>query len=140
MIIYFWNVTGLNNPLKQYKVFGLIKKHRIDVCGLLETKLCHMYNSWMKQWKLLSNVDIACNARIIFLCLILLMLVLFPYLTKVFMCHNLPGESLKFCSYIYIWVQHSYCEKGFMGWFKEVESCFFMNDPWRFQLNPLSGR
>jgi exonuclease III len=39
MIIYSWNIRGLNNPLKQHEVVGLMKKCKMDICGLLETKL-----------------------------------------------------------------------------------------------------
>jgi len=39
VIIYSWNIRGLNNPLKQHEVVSLMKKHKIDMCGLLETKL-----------------------------------------------------------------------------------------------------
>jgi exonuclease III len=39
MIVYYWNVRGLNSPLKQQDVVGLMKGKKIDVCGLLEIKL-----------------------------------------------------------------------------------------------------
>ena len=39
MKIYCWNVRGLNSPLKQYEVVNLMKKNKLDVCGLIETKL-----------------------------------------------------------------------------------------------------
>lgn len=39
MLVHYWNVRGLNNPLKQYEVVNLMKKNKVDVCGLVETKL-----------------------------------------------------------------------------------------------------
>jgi exonuclease III len=39
MIVYCWNVRGLNSPLKQHEVAGLMKGKKVDVCGLLEAKL-----------------------------------------------------------------------------------------------------
>ncbi|KAJ6377614.1 hypothetical protein OIU76_026568 [Salix suchowensis] len=39
MIVHCWNVRGLNSPLKQHEVVNLMKKKKIDVCGLLENKM-----------------------------------------------------------------------------------------------------
>lgn len=34
-----WNIRGFNSPLKQNRVKEFIKRHDIDVMGILETKL-----------------------------------------------------------------------------------------------------
>jgi hypothetical protein len=70
MIIYSWNIRGLNNPLKQHEVVSLMKKHKMDVCGLLETKLLSsrvgsMHKFRLRHWQYLSNTDVACTARIV---------------------------------------------------------------------------
>jgi hypothetical protein len=70
MIIYSWNVRGLNNPLKQHEVVGLMKKYRMDICGLLETKLtisrvASLHRLRLRDWKYISNVDTASIARIV---------------------------------------------------------------------------
>nr|TKR97177.1 hypothetical protein D5086_0000215700 [Populus alba] len=70
MIIYSWNVRGLNNPLKQHEVVSLMKKNKLDVCGLLETKMlpariASMHARRLKLWKYLSNAESAHTARIL---------------------------------------------------------------------------
>ena len=72
MIIHSWNIRGLNNPLKQHEVVSLMKKHKMDVCGLLETKLSSskvssMQQFQLKNWKVLSNAAAASTARIMVL-------------------------------------------------------------------------
>jgi hypothetical protein len=47
-----------------------MKKHKMDVCGLLETKMsfskvAFMHRFWLKHWKVFSNAGAAPNARII---------------------------------------------------------------------------
>jgi exonuclease III len=70
MIVHYWNVRGLNSPLKQHEVSGLMKSKRLDVCGLLETKLslakvgC-MHKLRLKTWQFVSNVEAAAYARIV---------------------------------------------------------------------------
>jgi exonuclease III len=70
MLIHCWNVRGLNNPLKQHEVVNLMKKNRTDVCGLVETKLISSKVSFMHRfrlgnWKFLTYVGAANNARIL---------------------------------------------------------------------------
>ena len=70
MIIHSWNIKGLNSPLKQHEVVSLIKKHKMDVCGLLETKLlpfrvASMHKLRLKHWKYFTNAEIAGTARIV---------------------------------------------------------------------------
>ena len=70
MIIYSWNIRVLNNPLKQHEVVSLMKKNKIDVCGLLESKMlpprvASMHKLRLKHWQYLSNADIAHTAKIV---------------------------------------------------------------------------
>lgn len=70
MIIYSWNIRGLNNPLKQHEVVSLMKKRKMDVCGLLETKLspcrvASMHRLRLRHWQYYTNVDVANTARIL---------------------------------------------------------------------------
>ncbi|KAJ6973799.1 hypothetical protein NC653_033969 [Populus alba x Populus x berolinensis] len=70
MIIYSWNIRGLNNPLKQHEVVSLMKKRKMDVCGLLETKLSPsrvacMHRLRLRHWQYYTNVDAANTARIL---------------------------------------------------------------------------
>ncbi|KAJ6291204.1 hypothetical protein OIU76_023294 [Salix suchowensis] len=70
MIVKCWNVRGLNSPLKQHEVVNLMKKSKVDVCGLLETKLSlskvlSLQKFRLKKWKFLSNVASSSFARIV---------------------------------------------------------------------------
>jgi len=70
MIICSWNIRGLNNPLKQHEVVGLMKKYIMDIYGLLETKLlpsrvATLHKFLLRDWKYLSNADVASTARIV---------------------------------------------------------------------------
>eukprot|EP00258_Populus_trichocarpa_P025573 XP_024441592.1 uncharacterized protein LOC112324175 [Populus trichocarpa] len=63
---------GLNSPLKQHEVASLMKRNKIDVCGLLEMKLssskvAFMQKFLLKNWKFVSNAEIANTARIVLL-------------------------------------------------------------------------
>ena len=70
MKIYYWNVRGLKRPLKQHKVVSLMKKNKLDVCGLVETKLASstvsfMHKLQLKHWRFLSNVTVSNTPRIL---------------------------------------------------------------------------
>jgi exonuclease III len=70
MIIYSWNIRGLNNPLKQHEVVSLMKKQKMDICGLLETKLLpskvsSLHKFRLRHWQFFSNADVAHTARIV---------------------------------------------------------------------------
>jgi exonuclease III len=72
MLLFSWNVRGLNSPLKQHELVRLMQKHKFDVCGLLETKLSSsklqsMHKFRLKRWKLVSNVEATSTARVIVL-------------------------------------------------------------------------
>nr|TKR98958.1 hypothetical protein D5086_0000197870 [Populus alba] len=61
---------GLNSPLKQHEVVSLMRKKKLDVCGLLETKLVpskvsSMQQFRLKKWKFVSNAAAALTARIV---------------------------------------------------------------------------
>jgi len=63
-------VRGLNSPLKQHEVVSLMKKNKLDICGLVETKLSSstvsfMHNLRLKNWSFLSNVAASNTARIL---------------------------------------------------------------------------
>lgn len=60
----------MNSPLKQHEVVNLMKKNKVDVCGLLETKMCYskvasMQKFQLKHWKFLTNDAMTGNARIV---------------------------------------------------------------------------
>ncbi|KAJ6353313.1 hypothetical protein OIU76_002349 [Salix suchowensis] len=72
MIVKCWNVRGLNSPLKQHEVVNLMKKSKVDVCGLLETKLSlpkvlSLQKFRLKKWKFISNAASSSSARIVVL-------------------------------------------------------------------------
>ncbi|KAJ6377603.1 hypothetical protein OIU76_026557 [Salix suchowensis] len=61
---------GLNSPLKQHEVVNLMKKSKVDVCGLLETKLSlpkvlSLQKFRLKKWKFLTNAASSSSARIV---------------------------------------------------------------------------
>ena len=39
MIVSCWNIRGFNNPLKHKRVLAHLKKNKVDIMGILETKL-----------------------------------------------------------------------------------------------------
>jgi exonuclease III len=70
MIVHCWNVRGLNSPLKQHEVYSLMKSKKLDVCGLLETKLslakvACMHKLRLKTWQFVSNAEAAAYAHIV---------------------------------------------------------------------------
>jgi len=70
MLLFSWNVRGLNSPLKQ--LVHLMQKHNFDVCGLLEinlvsSKLQFLYRFRLKRWKVFSNVEAVGTARVVVL-------------------------------------------------------------------------
>jgi len=78
MKICCWNVRGLNSPLKQHEVVSLMKKNKLDICGLVETKLSSSAVSFMdklrlKNWSFLSNVAASNTAHILIFWILLLL-------------------------------------------------------------------
>ena len=71
MIIASWNIRGFSKALKHNGVNHLIKKHEIDILGLLETKISldnlHwiMYNKF-PNWEMV-NISVHGAGRILVL-------------------------------------------------------------------------
>lgn len=71
MKIASWNVRGFNSPGTQDTVARLLKKHRIDVIGLLETKieeLAYLHQVLLIKfggWRAMQNLDIISGGRIV---------------------------------------------------------------------------
>lgn len=70
MIVSSWNIKGLNNPLKQHEVVRLMKKYKMDIYDLLETKMLFsrfacMHKFCLTNCKFFTNVDVASTARIV---------------------------------------------------------------------------
>lgn len=64
-----WNVKELNKPLKQREMGEYLKKHQINLAGLLETKvtlhnLQNSLNRCAKGWTYLNNYGCSANGRI----------------------------------------------------------------------------
>lgn len=63
-----WNVRGLNDDIRQFNVKALMKKHKVSVAALLETKIKYGKSSRvlasLGSWCLLENYDFAHNGRI----------------------------------------------------------------------------
>ncbi|XP_039072037.1 uncharacterized protein LOC120219279 [Hibiscus syriacus] len=69
MIISFWNIRGLNSPLKQNKVILRAIQNKIDILCLLETRVKSekseaIFNSKFSSWNICTNYDHATNGRI----------------------------------------------------------------------------
>ncbi|KAL0315180.1 UNVERIFIED_CONTAM: hypothetical protein Scaly_2881100 [Sesamum calycinum] len=70
MKIEFWNVRGLNRPLKQNGVAHLIKNNRLCLLGILETKLAataipKIINRLFPGWCQANNFDAIAGGRIL---------------------------------------------------------------------------
>lgn len=69
MKLLFWNVRGCNKPFKQKKIKALLCKHKIDVCGLLETRVknsnfLRISQKIFRNWHVINNYQFAGNGRI----------------------------------------------------------------------------
>ncbi|GFY92846.1 hypothetical protein Acr_08g0012420 [Actinidia rufa] len=69
MIISFWNIRGLNMPLKQNGILTHLRKNRVAIMGILETKLSHqaldrIAKNKFKCWKMADNFSHHPNGRI----------------------------------------------------------------------------
>lgn len=70
MIITTSNIQGLNSPAKQKGVQSLVRKHSIDVLGLVETKFnlvnaSFFMKNYFPDWSFSHNFDIAPGGRIL---------------------------------------------------------------------------
>ncbi|XP_074299600.1 uncharacterized protein LOC141630734 [Silene latifolia] len=69
MKIASWNIRGGNDPLKQQEALDFLKSHRIDVFGLLETRVkeknaLKIIRTIFKDYKLVNNYKEHSNGRI----------------------------------------------------------------------------
>lgn len=74
MIIATWNIRGLQNLPTQAAVVDLVKKHKIDVMGILETKFTTENDNYkfflqnnFRDWKAVDNFAQFENSRILLL-------------------------------------------------------------------------
>ena len=72
MKIACWNIRGFNKPLKQNGVKSFIKKHQVDVMGVLETKLnldklARVLKNKFQGWVQINNFDTHAAGRILLL-------------------------------------------------------------------------
>jgi hypothetical protein len=70
MIIGCWNVRGLNQPLKQHGIYEFLIKNKVDIMGLLETKLNQqaldrMMANKFKHWMEIDNFHTHQGGRIV---------------------------------------------------------------------------
>ncbi|PSS19299.1 Endonuclease [Actinidia chinensis var. chinensis] len=69
MIVSCWNIRGFNKHLKQDGVLSHIRKNKVDIMGILETKLNHQSNRDMvkhkfRNWGIWDNFHQHPNGRI----------------------------------------------------------------------------
>jgi hypothetical protein len=60
MFFACWNIRGLNDPWKQGEVRKLISKHKLSLCGLVETKVKgvdkdSVLRNLARDWKAICN-------------------------------------------------------------------------------------
>lgn len=72
MIVTSWNIRGLNKSLKQNGVMSLVRKHSIDIIGIMETKLniegeSRLLKSIFGAWSVLNNFEAHEGGRILIL-------------------------------------------------------------------------
>ena len=70
MIISSWNIRGFNKSLKQNGVLNHVKKNRIDVMGILETKIrkhrmLDILRNKFRGWEMVDNFHHSPNGRIL---------------------------------------------------------------------------
>ena len=70
MIVSFWNIRGLNLPLKQNGVLKHVRKNKVAIMGLLETKLNqqslrNFISRRFKNWRVAENFQHNPNGRIL---------------------------------------------------------------------------
>ncbi|XP_019248332.1 PREDICTED: uncharacterized protein LOC109227587 [Nicotiana attenuata] len=69
MIVSTWNIRGLNKPFKQKELVLFLKKYKVEVMGLVETrvkenKAKRIAQKIAKDWKVQYNYNCAYNGRI----------------------------------------------------------------------------
>lgn len=68
MRVSFWNIRGLNDPVKHGSLMDHKRKYKIDIMCILETRVRqnkeNVVRSRWKNWRFVGNGDLATNARI----------------------------------------------------------------------------
>ena len=69
MIISSWNIRGLNKPLKQNGILNHVKKNKIVIMGILQTKIrkhrmMEIVRKKFRSWKITDNFHHSLNGRI----------------------------------------------------------------------------
>ena len=72
MIVSFWNIRGLNSPLKQNGVLKFVRKNKASIMGILETKLSQqslndIARKKFRFWRVEDNFQLNPNGRILIL-------------------------------------------------------------------------
>ncbi|GFY91064.1 hypothetical protein Acr_07g0012600 [Actinidia rufa] len=72
MIISSWNIRGLNSPLKQNGVLNHARRNKVDIMGILETKLSKqsledIARRKFRSWRVKDNFLLNPNGRILIL-------------------------------------------------------------------------
>ena len=70
MIVSSWNIRGLNTPLKQNGIFKHVKKNKVVVMGILETKIrnhriMERIKKKFRDWEMADNFQHSPNGRIL---------------------------------------------------------------------------
>ena len=70
MIISFWNIRGFNKPLKQNGILKFMRRNKVSIMGVLETKLSQHYldeiaRKKFRVWKTENNFQLNPNGRIL---------------------------------------------------------------------------
>ena len=69
MIISSWNIRGLNKSLKQNGILNHVKKNKVAIMGILETKIrkhrmMEIVKNRFKSWEMANNFQHSPNGRI----------------------------------------------------------------------------
>lgn len=69
MIVSTWNIRGLNKPLKQKEIRAYLLKNKVDICGILETRVKkgnskNIFRRIACDWDYCFNNEHAYNGRI----------------------------------------------------------------------------
>ena len=72
MIISFWNIRGLNMSLKQNGILKYMRKNKVCIMGVMETKLSQQHldgiiRKKFKAWQADNNFQLNPNGRILIL-------------------------------------------------------------------------
>ena len=70
MLVSAWNIGGLNKPLKQNGILNRVNKYKIDIMGILETKIrkhrmMEILRKKFSRWEMADNFHHSPNGRIL---------------------------------------------------------------------------